>query len=77
MKTDKDDNAYFLYELPDGSACYTHFDTKELGHGVRWIAYHEDCEAKGMVLPATAESEGYTAEMAKGKRKRLKIILKR
>jgi len=66
MKTDKDDQAHFLYEIPDAPACYTYFDTKELGHGVRWIAYHEDCEAMGMVLPATAESEGYTAEMAKG-----------
>ena len=66
MKIDEDDHAHFLYELPDGSAYYTYFDTKELGHGVRWIAYHEDCEAMGMVLPATAESEGYTAEMDKG-----------
>ena len=66
MKTDQQDNAHFLYVLPDQSAYYTYFDTKVLNHGVRWIAYHEDCHSMGFVLPATAESEGYTAEKSKG-----------
>ncbi len=35
-------------------------------HGVRWISRTPDQDALGMVSPATAEPEGYTAEKAKG-----------
>jgi hypothetical protein len=40
-------------------------------HGVRWISRTPDQDALGMVLPATAEPEGYTAEKAKGNVKTL------
>lgn len=66
MNVDKNNHAHFLHVLPDGSADYTHFDADVLNHGVRWIAYHDNCHSMGMVLPSTAESEGYTAEKAKG-----------
>jgi hypothetical protein len=33
---------------------------------VRWISRTPDQDALGMVLPATAEPEGYTVEKAKG-----------
>jgi len=38
----------------------------QLDKGVRWISRAADQEALGMVLPATAEPEGYLAEKAKG-----------
>ena len=38
----------------------------ELDKGVRWICRTPDQDALGMVLPSTAEPEGYTAEKAKG-----------
>jgi hypothetical protein len=37
-----------------------------LDKGVRWICRTPDQDALGMVLPATAEPEGYSAEKAKG-----------
>ena len=38
----------------------------QLDHGVRWICRTPDQDALGLLLPATAEPEGYTAEKAKG-----------
>lgn len=71
MKNDANHFAHYLYELPDGSGDYTYFDSKVLNHGVRWIAYHQDCQSMGMVLPGTAESEGYTKELSKNNLKYL------
>jgi hypothetical protein len=38
----------------------------QLDIGVRWICRTPDQDAMGLVLPATAEPEGYSAEKAKG-----------
>ena len=43
----------------------------ELPVGVRWICRTADQDALGMILPATAEPEGYHAEQAKGNIKTL------
>jgi hypothetical protein len=37
-----------------------------LDKGVRWISRTGDQDALGLILPATAEPEGYLAEKAKG-----------
>jgi hypothetical protein len=58
--------AHTLQVLPDGSADYVRHRPEQLGKGVRWICRTGDQDALGMVLPATAEPEGYAAEKAKG-----------
>jgi hypothetical protein len=63
--------AHSMQVHPDGSADFISHRPAELDHGVRWISRTADQEALGIVLPATAEPEGYTAEKAKGN---LKII---
>lgn len=50
----------------DGSADYIAHRPDQLDKGVRWISITPDQAALGMVLPATAEPEGYQAEKAKG-----------
>jgi hypothetical protein len=51
---------------PDGSADFIGHRPGQLDHGVRWISRTADQDALGLILPATAEPEGYTAEKAKG-----------
>lgn len=51
---------------PDGSADFISHRPSQLRHGVRWISRTPDQDALGMLSPATAEPEGYTAEKAKG-----------
>jgi hypothetical protein len=63
--------AYSLQILPDGSADYVAHRPQQLDKGVRWICRTPDQEALGIILPATAESEGYHVEQAKGN---LKVI---
>jgi hypothetical protein len=58
--------AHTMQVHPDGSADFISHRPIELDHGVRWIARNPDQDALGMVLPATAEPEGYHAEKAKG-----------
>ncbi len=58
--------AHTLQMHPDGSADYISHRPDQLDHGVRWICRTPDQDAIGMVLPATAEPEGYHAERAKG-----------
>ena len=58
--------AHTLQVHPDGSADFISHRPDQLDHGVRWISRTPDQDALGMVLPATAEPEGYTAEKAKG-----------
>ncbi len=50
----------------DGAADFISHRPAQLDHGVRWICRTADQDALGMVLPATAEPEGYSAEKAKG-----------
>lgn len=58
--------AHTMQVHPDGSADYIAHRPAELDKGVRWICRTPDQDALGMVLPSTAEPEGYTAEKAKG-----------
>jgi hypothetical protein len=64
--TDDEGWAHTLQILPDGSADYLRHRPDQLAKGVRWICRTGDQDALGMVLPATAEPEGYTAEKSKG-----------
>ncbi|GEM_PF-273528 len=50
----------------DGSAFWVSQDTAALNHGIRWFSINEDFQAAGILLPATAETEGFTKEKAKG-----------
>jgi hypothetical protein len=58
--------AHTLQVHPDGSADFISHRPAELDHGVRWISRTADQDCLGLILPATAEPEGYTAEKAKG-----------
>ena len=63
---DADGWAHSLQVHPDGSADYIAHRLAGLDHGVRWICRTPDQDALGICLPATAEPEGYHAELAKG-----------
>jgi hypothetical protein len=63
---DEDGWAHSMQVRPDGSADYIRHRPAQLEKGVRWISRTADQQALGLVLPATAEPEGYTAEKAKG-----------
>ena len=58
--------AHSMQVHPDGSADYVRHRPAQLDKGVRWICRTPDQDALGLVLPATAEPEGYSAEKAKG-----------
>ncbi len=58
--------AHTMQVHPDASADYIRHQPTQLEKGVRWICRTPDQDALGLVLPATAESEGYSAEKAKG-----------
>jgi hypothetical protein len=58
--------AHSMQVHPDGSADYVAHRPDQLNKGVRWISRPGDQDALGLVLPATAEPEGYHAEKAKG-----------
>ena len=63
---DSEGLAHTMQVYPDGSADYISHRPAQLDKGVRWICRTPDQDALGMVLPATAEPEGYSAEKAKG-----------
>jgi hypothetical protein len=63
--------AHSMQVHPDGSADFISHRPDQLDHGVRWISRTPDQDALGLILPATAEPEGYTAEKAKGNVKTL------
>ncbi len=63
--------AHTLQIHPNGGADYVRHRPDQLDTGVRWICRTPDQDALGMILPATAEPEGYTAEKAKGNIKRI------
>jgi hypothetical protein len=58
--------AHSMQVHPDGSADYIRHRPDQLDKGIRWISLTPDQEALGLLLPATAEPEGYLAEKAKG-----------
>ncbi len=63
--------AHSLQVLPDGSADYVAHRPGQLEKAIRWIANTADQAAMGLILPATAEPEGFHAEQAKGNIKTL------
>lgn len=63
--------AHSLQFLPDGAADFVSHRPQELDHGVRWISRSGDQDALGLMLPATADPNGYMSEKAKG---HLKIV---
>ncbi len=65
-KADDDGWAYTMQRHPDGVADFVTHRPAQLDHGVRWICRTPDQDALGMILPATADPEGYAAEKAKG-----------
>ncbi len=69
--TDEAGYAHTMQRHPNGSADVISHRPAELNHGLRWISRTADQDCLGLLLPATAEPEGYMAEKAKGN---LKII---
>jgi hypothetical protein len=63
---DDDGWAHSMQLHPDNSADVIRHRPDQLDKGVRWISRTPDQDCLGIVLPATAEPEGYTAEKAKG-----------
>ena len=63
---DEEGWAHTLQVHPDGSADYVKHRPAQLGTGVRWICRTPDQDALGIIDPATAEPEGYSAEKEKG-----------
>lgn len=63
--------AHSMQIHPDGAADFISHRPGQLDHGVRWISRTPDQDALGIILPATAEPEGYSAEKAKGNVKAL------
>ncbi len=70
-ETDGEGWAHSMQVHPDGAADYIRYRPDQLDHGVRWICRTPDQDALGLILPSTAEPEGYTAEKAKGNIKTL------
>jgi hypothetical protein len=58
--------AHSMQVHPDGAADIISHRPAQLDHGVRWISRTADQDCLGIILPATAEPEGYSAEKAKG-----------
>ena len=63
--------AHSLQLLPDGAADFVSHRPSELDRGIRWMSRGGDQDALGVMLPATADPNGYVAEKAAG---RLRII---
>jgi hypothetical protein len=63
---DRDGWARSMMVHPDGYASCIRHKPAQLGHGIRWISRTPDQDCLGIVLPGTAEPEGYAAEKAKG-----------
>ena len=70
-ESDPEGYAHALMVHPDGYGSYLSFRPEELEFGIRWISRTGTEDALGMVLPATAEHQGYTAEKKKGHLKSL------
>ncbi len=65
-QADPEGRAHAMQVHPDGYAGYISHRPAELDHGVRWISRSRDQDALGLVLPATAQHQGYTLEKEKG-----------
>jgi hypothetical protein len=58
--------AHAMQIHPDGAADFVRHRPDQLPHAVRWMSRTGDEDALGLVLPATAGPDGYTAEKARG-----------
>ncbi|MHA6644901.1 DUF4432 family protein [Mesorhizobium sp. A623] len=58
--------AHALQIHPDRTADFVSHRPGELGYAVRWITRGPEQDALGLVLPATAEPDGFSAAKAKG-----------
>ena len=58
--------AHGMQLLPDGSADFVSYRPDQLDHCLRWLCRTPAENALGLMLPATAEADGYLAEKAKG-----------
>ena len=70
-KSDETGWARSMMLHPDGCASYIGHRTDTLDHAIRWISRTPDQDCLGLLLPATAEPDGYHAEKAKGNLKSL------
>jgi hypothetical protein len=66
-KADAEGWAHALQVHPDRTADYVSFRPAELNYAVRWITRGPDQDALGLVLPATAEPDGYLAAKERGR----------
>jgi hypothetical protein len=66
MLADEQGWAHALQRLPDGRADYISYRPAQAAKALRWMCRTPDQDALGLVLPATAGDEGYTAEKARG-----------
>ena len=66
-KADAEGWAHALQVHPDGTADFVSFRPEELNYAVRWITRGADQDALGLVLPATAEPDGYLAARERGR----------
>ena len=71
MQSDKKGLAHAMQLLPAGGADFISYRPAELDHAVRWICRTPDQQGLGIVLPATAEPDGYSKEKEKGNVKTL------
>jgi hypothetical protein len=63
--------AHAMQLHPDGGADFVSHRPDRLGYALRWMSRNIDQDALGLLLPATAEADGYAAEKAKGNLKLL------
>ncbi len=63
---DEEGLAHAMQVHPSGEADVVSHRPGELPRAVRWITRSADEDALGLVLPGTAEADGYTAEKRKG-----------
>ncbi len=71
MDSDAQGYAHSAQILPTGEGDFISYRPAELNHAVRWICRTPNQAGLGIVLPATAEPDGYTAEKEKGNVKEL------
>ncbi|MDQ7250365.1 DUF4432 family protein [Dongia sedimenti] len=66
-RADAEGWAHGMQLHPDGQADFISYRAAELPVAVRWISRLGDQDALGLILPATAGVDGFTAEKAKGR----------
>lgn len=66
-RADAEGWAHALQVHPDQTADFVSFRPDELNYAVRWITRGRDQDALGLVLPATAEPDGYRAAEERGR----------